>query len=955
MNVRALAGFVSELRDIQPELVDTGLASVLSSMFYETQPNTALHLHHLIVKQGWKKADAVECVAAAEAARGGGTEGDAFITHRGDSGAAYSADAAAASWEGTETHSTPVPKLFLGDAIQKVLQQVGFQWTMSTPGGIKISKAGQKVMSDLVAYAVDALLVAVDGLPASGSSGQFATVQANAYLVGNSAKEVLALRLMPRDEVLVHHVDFEWASKTHSHPVVGEADCTPSSQLPPPTLTWELRSEVVRVGLADALASFEAKTAAEQEAVFKAHCGDESDESDTFERFPVDDGVTTAHDVQTAVRLVLQGELCKHAVSEGTKATTKFNSNNGAGAGVGNGAGAGAGAGSGAGTGASAGAGVHRRRQQAQHRQTAVPVPCVSFQGGKVQCVNRAISTAAGLVVPVREIAHIMHARLSNPPSLGAAVYLAAVIEYLAAELLELSSNAARDCKSFWIQPRNLHHAVRNDEELVTMFQNVSILDGGILPHVLSLTALLPTAPSSKTEVVKTIRAGLERTYDDSVYFVSGTVDLGAWTSIGWNNGEYAEGVENISVGAAWVDCHEDDGGRRINIFTALSKEDQAALLKPSRDKAAAEEPASKRQRTEGGSGGAKHVINTRDNIQGITRDMILALAARAGCLMVSGLVFEETRGIIKVYLETLILEAVTLVQHKKRNVVLATDVLAAAAAPARLAPRLGGIRIELKVVCGTGRLASVHAARAGGSNSGGGAPSAFAKLAAEYSAKLARAQDADSDDGDDRSKHLNLCNEAGFNEAVTSAWNADLDTDDGYGISSAKDLDDVYGAGSAEDVYDAYPVDKHSAADRRHGSGVPYLTEDEIHADPMRVQKDALRYIRQMQQSSGPCLPFMPLSKLVREVAQDFKTDLDFEPEAFRVIQSMLETYLVGLFQDANLNCISGGGSSHRTFPFVGFDAADLEQQGTRSLAITPQDLQLACRMIRNERASTQ
>ena len=89
-----------------------------------------------------------------------------------------------------------------------------------------------------------------------------------------------------------------------------------------------------------------------------------------------------------------------------------------------------------------------------------------------------------------------------------------------------------------------------------------------------------------------------------------------------------------------------------------------------------------------------------------------------------------------------------------------------------------------------------------------------------------------------------------------------------------------------------------------------------------------ALREIRQFQKGSELIIRKLPFNRLVREIAQDFKTDLRLQHAALHALQEAAEGYVVGVFEDANLCAIH-----------------------SKRVSLMPKDIQLA-RRLRGERA---
>lgn len=149
----------------------------------------------------------------------------------------------------------------------------------------------------------------------------------------------------------------------------------------------------------------------------------------------------TFREVQTAYQAVVPGELAIHGVSEGVKAVTKYNS---------------------------------------------------SIAGGRSSSRGPVSSSdRAGLQFPVTRIKTKWMKPLASVDRVGdtAAVYMAAVLEYLSAEIMELAGNAARDNGKVRITDRHIALAIQNDVELNILSKNM-VFAGGVVLNI--HTELLP-------------------------------------------------------------------------------------------------------------------------------------------------------------------------------------------------------------------------------------------------------------------------------------------------------------------------------------------------------------------------------------------------------------------------------------------------------------------------------
>ena len=125
------------------------------------------------------------------------------------------------------------------------------------------------------------------------------------------------------------------------------------------------------------------------------------------------------------------------------------------------------------------------------------PIMVASRVNTATKAARLSKTAKAGLSFPVARVGRFLKkGKYADRLGAGAPVYLAGVLEYLCAEMLELAGNAARDNKKTRIIPRHLQLAIRNDDELSVLLKHVTVAYGGVKPEI--HTVLLPKNAKAK-------------------------------------------------------------------------------------------------------------------------------------------------------------------------------------------------------------------------------------------------------------------------------------------------------------------------------------------------------------------------------------------------------------------------------------------------------------------------
>ena len=514
-------------------------------------------------------------------------------------------------------------------------------------------------------------------------------------------------------------------------------------------------------------------------------------------------------------------------------------------------------------------------------------------------------ASKAGLQFPVAVVGQLLDALTGGRASEDAAVYIAAVLEYLTAEILELSGNMARDNRTSIIVPRHIFLAIRNDEDLNRLYRG-SISEGGVMPHIHALVSSLPDDSIfvCGREPDGTLMVPTGELYEQSKVRSDPAADT---PSLDENCKNLAERAKAERKKLAAEEQRALDGGHCIEecdlVFSLakLTKGPKGFEYEgPLELYLAAEGPTESGEDLGKGlvEDGGKPLRHFRDNIHGLTPSCLLRLCARAGVINISKEVFEELRGITKVFLEREIRHAVTMCEHARRRTVLASDALVGWVSRSRECDAYSmtlyghGLNQDMLLREAARQLPTSD----GVAVSGGSRIDWSAEVDQQLEDDKATVEEALEELREAAKEEEDAAAERAARRARRRVADDDDDDDDDDDVDDDDDDDDEAGKKNGRDLKSLRAASRNLVKTEQRGY-------------------------------QGPVFPFGSFVRLVAEIGEDFKTDLTYEPRYIRLLYDRTEAYLVSLLEDANLIAIH------------------------RESVPLPYDLQLA-RRIRGERA---
>ena len=616
--------------------------------------------------------------------------------------------------------------------------------------------------------------------------------------------------------------------------------------------TWKPRSFVERV-LPEQLKAWEMFDLPKKTAIFQEWLHEQRKSTGNAFYYPQQ---ISEFDIQTAVRMILPGELVIHAVSEGKKALKRF-----------------------------------------QKDGSVAPSHwSVSMQSQNVYHVlpKTSRSSRAGLQFDVDQIGLLMGKQTGQNIGECAAVYLAAVVEYITAEMLELAGNTFsgmnHESHPRSITPRHIYLAVKNDEELHAFYINTQILGGGHDSNICepSLNNLVVSnffREPSLNNIAECVECGSEcalcRNEDTgkSVSFLESYVgNQSTWSCWVSNEPMVSSGIPVGELNRSLI--KELKEPYYMSIKEAVTNNNRVRVSGEGMSFNLAENKTAADDDTDDTG-----IVESRVHNHHLQR-----LAARAGVVQIGdefGLdEIERSYGALELFLKTIVSDAVTLAAHRVSPpsphngfpVVTPKHILAGGPAADRYGVCLVGTgRLQLKEQC-------VHRYQHCG----------FENEYMKHAESREHVLSSASYDG------VRTQNETVFEPKEWRKY---------HGCRSVEEFRETKRAvkQQKEDDMKKTVVEREEEAKRNAKEQKAEQTHVATTAQKVKMfHEKSLALIRRMQQSTERIIPFSVMASLIARSVPEWAVGVRWSPVAINLIDFMAEHYLVYLYEVSNLNAIN-------------------------------------------------